>query len=251
MQITQGQRMSLANILPGLSFTLSVNIESPSVVDFVCFGVDDQGKLSDDRYMVFFNQPVTPCSSVKLAAGGQFEINLATLPATIDRLIFTASIDGAGAMSDIRNGNFKVISPVGEIGATCAFSGLTFTTEKAVMIVELYRKNGEWRLTSNLQGFAEGLDALVRHFGGEVTEEAAPAPAPAPSPSTISLDKRVAAVAPELVSLAKKAQVSLEKACLVGMKARVLLVLDVTDSMRINTKPAAYRKSSIVLCPSP
>jgi len=75
------------------------------------------------------------------------------------------------------------------------------------MIVELYRKNGEWRLTSNLQGFAEGLDALVRHFGGEVTEEAAPAPAPAPSPSTISLDKRVAAVAPELVSLAKKAQV--------------------------------------------
>ncbi|KRP87996.1 VWA domain-containing protein [Pseudomonas veronii] len=232
MQITQGQRMSLANILPGLSFTLSVNIESPSVVDFVCFGVDDQGKLSDDRYMVFFNQPVTPCSSVKLAAGGQFEINLATLPATIDRLIFTASIDGAGAMSDIRNGNFKVISPVGEIGATCAFSGLTFTTEKAVMIVELYRKNGEWRLTSNLQGFAEGLDALVRHFGGEVTEEAAPAPAPAPSPSTISLDKRVAAVAPELVSLAKKAQVSLEKACLVGMKARVLLVLDVTDSMR-------------------
>ncbi len=65
-------------------------------------------------------------------------------------------------MSDIRNGNFKVISPAGEIGATCAFSGLTFTTEKAVMIVELYRKNGEWRLASNLQGFAEGLDALVR-----------------------------------------------------------------------------------------
>jgi stress response protein SCP2 len=232
MQITQGQRMPLANILPGLSLTLSVNIESPSVIDFVCFGVDDQGKLSDDRYMVFFNQPVTPCSSVKLAPGGQFEIDLATLPASIDRLVFTASIDGAGAMSDIRNGNFKVISPAGERGATCVFSGLTFSTEKAVMIVELYRKNGEWRLASNLQGFAEGLDALVRHFGGEVAEEAAPAPAPAPSTSTISLEKRVAAVAPELVSLAKKAQVSLEKACLVGMKARVLLMLDVTDSMR-------------------
>lgn len=230
MQITQGQRMPLAKILPGLSLSLSVNIESPSEIDFVCFGVDDQGKLSDDRYMIFFNQPVTPCRSVKLTPGGQFEIDLATLPASIDRLVFTASIDGAGAMSDIRNGYFNVINSAGETGATCAFSGLTFSTEKAVMIVELYRKNGEWRLASNLQGFAEGLDALVRHFGGEVADDAAPAPAP--SHSTISLEKRVSAVAPELVSLAKKAQVSLEKACLVGMKARVLLVLDVTDSMR-------------------
>lgn len=228
MQITQGQRMPLANILHGLSLTLSVNIESPDVIDYVCFGVDDKGNLSDDRYMVFFNQPVTPCKSVTMATSGQFEINLATLPATIDRLVFTASIDGTGAMSEIQQSNFKVISPAGEIGAICTYGGLTFTTEKAVMIAELYRKNGEWRLASNLQGFAEGLGALVRHFGGEVTEDVAPAPAP----SKISLEKRVGAVAPGLVSLAKKAQISLEKANLIGTKARVVLVLDVTDSMK-------------------
>jgi hypothetical protein len=35
MQITQGQRMPLANILPGHSFTLSVGIASSNVVDFV------------------------------------------------------------------------------------------------------------------------------------------------------------------------------------------------------------------------
>lgn len=228
MQITQGQRMPLANILPGHSLTLSVGIASSNVVDFVCFGVDAQGKLSDDRYMVFFNQPATPCSSVKLSKGGDFEINLAGLPSSIDRLVFTASIDGAGVMSEIQGSNFRVISPAGETVARCDFSGQTFSTEKAVMVTELYRKSGEWRLASNLQGYAEGLDALVRHFGGEVAEEVAPAPAP----SKISLEKRVGDVAPQLISLAKKAQVSLEKVNLIGTKARVLLVLDVTDSMR-------------------
>ncbi len=41
--------MPLANINHGLSLSLSVNIESPSSIDYVCFGVDAQGKLSDDR----------------------------------------------------------------------------------------------------------------------------------------------------------------------------------------------------------
>jgi stress response protein SCP2 len=76
-------------------------------------------------------------------------------------------------MSEIQGSNFRVISPAGETVARCDFSGHTFSTEKAVMVTELYRKSGEWRLASNLQGYAEGLDALVRHFGGEVAEEVA------------------------------------------------------------------------------
>ncbi|VVN70552.1 VWA domain-containing protein [Pseudomonas fluorescens] len=226
MQITQGQRVPLSSILQGASLTLAVKIQTANVIDFVCFGVDAQGRLSDDRYMVFFNQPVTPCSSVKMASSGNFEIKLDSLPASIDRLVFTASIDGTGAMSGILASSFAIISPHGETVLTGQFSGTTFTSEKAIMVAELYRKGGEWRVASNLQGYAEGLDALVKHFGGEVAEEAPPAPAPA----RISLEKKIAA-APELVSLAKKAQVSLEKASLTDMVARMVLMLDATGSM--------------------
>lgn len=99
------------------------------------------------------------------------------------------------------------------------------------MLVEFYRKDGVWRLNSVLQGFNEGLDALVRHFGGEVAEDA-PVPLPAPAPlGHISLEKKVAAAAPQLVSLAKKAQVSLEKARLTEVRARVGLILDGSGSM--------------------
>jgi stress response protein SCP2 len=66
--------------------------------------VDAAGQLSDDRYMVFYNQPSTPCRSIQLSQGvaaGQtsFACTLATLPPTIDRLVFTVSIDGTAGVS--------------------------------------------------------------------------------------------------------------------------------------------------------
>ncbi|RYG70686.1 hypothetical protein EON80_07200, partial [bacterium] len=77
--------------------------------------------------------------------------------------------------------------------AQFALEGALFGTEKAIMVAEIYRK-GEWRLAANGQGYAEGLNAVLKHFGGEAIEEAAPAqiPVAAPTPGP-----------PKLVSLQK------------------------------------------------
>lgn len=226
MQITQGQRIPLSTLIQGNDLTLSIVIKSAHVIDYVCFGVDANGKLSDDRYMIFFNQPTSPCNSVKQANGGDFQLALDSLPASIDRLVFTASIDGAGVMSDIQASHFSIQHQGREV-ARGEFSGATFAAEKAIMVADIYRKNGEWRIASNLQGYNAGLDALVGHFGGVAD---APPPAPA-APARISLEKKIADAAPQLISLAKKAQVSLEKAKLTDTKARVGLVLDASGSM--------------------
>lgn len=232
MQITQGQRLPLASI--GLSdrLNLSISIQTPHVIDFVCFGLDATQKLSDDRYMVFFNQPTAPADAVRLQGTGQFEINLSALPATIDRLVFTASIDGAGSMKELGSSRFTLAGQGAVPAATCEFSGSSFSVEKAIMVADIYRKGGEWRVQANLQGFAEGLDTLVRHFGGEVSDEASvPAAPPSPILATFSLEKKVAAAAPALISLAKKAQISLEKNNLTQVRAKVAFVLDVSGSM--------------------
>ncbi|AAO54480.1 tellurium resistance protein, putative [Pseudomonas syringae pv. tomato str. DC3000] len=226
MQITQGQRIPLSTLIQGNDLTLSIVIKSAHVIDYVCFGVDANGKLSDDRYMIFFNQPTSPCNSVKQANGGDFQLALDSLPASIDRLVFTASIDGAGVMSDIQASHFSIQHQGREV-ARGEFSGATFAAEKAIMVADIYRKNGEWRIASNLQGYNAGLDALVGHFGGVAD---APPAAPA-APARISLEKKIADAAPQLISLAKKAQVSLEKAKLTDTKARVGLVLDASGSM--------------------
>ncbi|MCO8164107.1 VWA domain-containing protein [Pseudomonas sp. 21LCFQ010] len=229
MLISQGQRVPLSNLISGQTLTLTLAIDSPHIIDYVCFGVDANGKLSDDRYMIFFNQPASPCNSIQ-QQGNEFRLNLSSLPASIDRLVFTASIDGAGTMQQIRASHFS-IGQAGREVARGEFSGSSFNAEKAIMVIDLYRKNGEWRLASNLQGYNAGLDALVVHFGGEVADEPAPAPAPVVATAKISLEKKVAEAAPQLVSLAKKAQVSLEKAQLTDTRARVGLVLDASGSM--------------------
>ncbi len=52
-----------------LAFSFTCFLLLPHVIDYVCFGVDAAGKLSDDRYMIFFNQPHSPCNSIALSCG--------------------------------------------------------------------------------------------------------------------------------------------------------------------------------------
>ncbi|WP_019008375.1 VWA domain-containing protein [Deinococcus aquatilis] len=228
--LTAGQRLPLATLGVGTSFTVQVNCTLGGT-DITAFGLKD-GKLSDDRYMVFFNQPKSPEGALALTAQGvdtAFSVNLAALPADITEVYFTATHD---------------TTPVGQAGAlSVSLGSATFDVkphlkaEKAVMLVRLYRHQGDWRLATVAQGFDGGLDALVRHFGGEVAEAAAPAAAPAPTPVNLKKERQRVLLEkaereqPQLVSLIKAASVSLEKRGLDDARYRVKLVLDISGSM--------------------
>lgn len=220
--LSQGQRIPVSSLTPSQQLSVEFRLQASLVIDFACFGLDSAGKLSDDRYMVFFNQPCAPGDCVMMKGPGTFSINLDLVPESIEKLVFTAAIDGAGQMNMVSSSEV-LISDASLNGAKVTFSGDTFNQERAIMLVEFYRRNGEWRLSPVLQGFDDGLEALVKHFGGEVAD--------APVEPMISLEKKVEAKAPALLSLAKKAQVSLEKANLTQVKARVGLVLDASGSM--------------------
>jgi tellurite resistance protein TerA len=70
----------------------------------------------------------------------------------------------------------------GAEAARFRFQGSDFGPEKAILVAELYRKDG-WRFAAIGQGFAGGLSALLKHFGGQEIDAPAPAPAPpAPMP---------------------------------------------------------------------
>ena len=206
MDIRLGQRVKIADLLPGAGkFSIGLKIEAPGlVIDLSCFGLDGQGKLSDDRYMTFYNQPTTPCGGVKLytpqgdRAG--FAVNLQKLSAGITRLVITASIEGEGVMSKLQSGYLRLVDESGNEAARFSFSGSDFQAERALMLAEIYRKDGVWRLSATGQGFNGGLDALVRHFGGEV----APAAEPPPPPKTVSLSKITLEKRGNTVSLEKQ-----------------------------------------------
>jgi stress response protein SCP2 len=226
MQLARGQRAPLADLLSSTSFRVEVDLRGV-VVDVSCFGLDAGNQLSDDRYLVFFNQPATPCGGVRIAAptgsATGFDLALDRLPDTIERLVFVAAIDGPGTMGHLVSG--RVV--LGERAAVFAFTGGDFGQERALMLIELYRKGGAWRVAATGAGFSGGMDALVRHFGGEV----AAAPPAAPAPPRLSLEKRLEKDAPHLINLAKQATISLKKQGLQATLARVGIVLDASRSM--------------------
>lgn len=212
--------------------TIKLQIEGAATYDFCCFGVDSDNKLSDDRYMIFYNQLSAPNGEIigkGIPSGMEFTINLNALPATIQKLVFTASIDGAGVMGEISSHKIFIGDAI-----SADFNGDDFEREKAITSLEIYRKNG-WRFNVVARGFNGGLDALLAFYGGEqADDEEIPEQTPeisSPAPKKISLEKKISEGAPKLISLVKPLKVQLEKRNLQDVVARVALVLDISGSM--------------------
>lgn len=154
--------------------------------DFVCFGLDAQGKLSDDRYMVFYNQLRSPQGEVALLKEDNpalFQVSLNALPPSIERLAFTINIDAdtPGTMGQIASQRVS-LSQNGAVIWQLDLQGSDFEAERAVIALELYRRQGTWRANFVAQGFNGGLADLLRHYGGEEESEAAAAPPAVPTP---------------------------------------------------------------------
>ncbi len=184
---SRGQKSKVSDLTSATSFVVGIDVQADGNpdIDISCFGVDAAGKLSDDRYFVFFNQTASPEGAITLkgTADGDkqtFSVDLDRVPASIDKLVFTATIDGAGTMSQISRGHLRIVAGGSEV-VRFPFAGADFSQEKALMIGELYRKD-VWRFAAVGAGFNGGLSALLVHFGGSESDVAAPAPA-APSPS--------------------------------------------------------------------
>lgn len=243
MEIVRGQKAKLGDLGVPSRFEVEVRITLPAgrVVDISCFGLDAQRKLSDDRYLIFYNQICSPCRGVEATASSpgsqRFSLDLDRLPPTIENLVFTATIDGGGTMSELVTGSFEVHTPEKTLVRYALGAG-DFSTEVAIMVAEIYRKD-VWRLAATGQGFGGGLGTLLAHFGGqEAKPESAPPPPAAPdtppAPRTggrISLEKRVEGAPKPIVDLAKKLKVNLEKKKLTDVVAKVVMVLDASGSM--------------------
>ncbi|GGW19241.1 hypothetical protein GCM10010501_53970 [Streptomyces libani subsp. rufus] len=184
-EFQRGHKARISDLTAGTDLYVGVQISAPGLTfDISCFGLDADERLSDDRYFVFFNQPKSPEESIQLlgAQAGDtesFRVTLDRIPSHIRKLSFTATLDGAGQMSQIAPGYLRIVAG-GEEVARYSFSGAEFSTERAVMLGDFYFKDG-WRFAAVGQGFDGGLDALLKNFGGEVLDEE-PAAAQQPQP---------------------------------------------------------------------
>ncbi|MEU9023438.1 TerD family protein [Actinomadura sp. NPDC048394] len=142
-------------------------------VDVVAFALDEDGQVSGDEDFVFYNAAETPDGSVRLVADGPAEqqvvVDLAALPEAVRNVTVAAAIDGDATFGEL--GAVELV--VGPDDAESAFVQATLdagTSERTMLLAELYRRGGVWRLRVVGQGHEFGLAGLARAFGVDIEE---------------------------------------------------------------------------------
>ncbi|WP_206302919.1 TerD family protein [Streptomyces sp. WAC 01529] len=162
---------------------VAVDVAAPVRLDVSGLLLTADGKVRSDDDFIFFNQPSGP--GVTYQSGGgttpdKITVDTAAVPPGIEKIVVTASPDAAGQ-------SFQGIEPTATIRNADDGSVLaTFTppqlgAETALVIVEIYLRNGAWKARAVGQGYANGLAGIATDFGVSVEEPAPAAPAAAPA----------------------------------------------------------------------
>ncbi|MYT71060.1 TerD family protein [Streptomyces sp. SID8367] len=206
--------MTPGSNIPLTAQRVAVDVTAPVRLDVSGLLLTADGKVRSDDDFIFYNQPAGP--GVTYASGGgtspdSITVDTTAVPPGIEKIVVTASPDADGQ-------TFQGIEPTATIRDAADGSVLaTFTppqlgAETALVVMEVYLRNGAWKARAVGQGYANGLAGIATDFGVSVEEpEAAPAPAPAapvtapPPPTTPPVDPRIAPPPPQAAAPAAPA----------------------------------------------
>lgn len=173
--------MTPGSNIPLSAARVTVDVAAPVRLDVSGLLLTADGKVRSDDDFIFYNQPSGPGVTYRSGGGTAPDaiiVDTAAVPPGIEKIVVTASPDAAGQ-------TFQGIEPTATIRNADDNSELaTFTppqlgTETALVVVEIYLRNGAWKARAVGQGYANGLAGIATDFGVTVEE---PAPAAAPTP---------------------------------------------------------------------
>jgi tellurium resistance protein TerD len=189
VSLSKGGNVSLTKEAPGLTaVTVGLGWDARTTdgqdfdLDASAIACNATGSVVSDSYFIFFNNLTSPDGSIQhtgdnLTGEGegddeQINVNLATVPAEIDKVVFLVSIYDADnrkqSFGQVRNAFIRVVNQAG--GGEIARYDLTedASTETAMLFAELYRNGAEWTVRAVGQGYAYGLAGIAKDFGVNV-----------------------------------------------------------------------------------
>ncbi|MEV8542548.1 TerD family protein [Streptomyces sp. NPDC051572] len=178
--------MTPGSNIPLSAARVTVDVAAPVRLDVSGLLLTGDGKVRSDDDFIFYNQPTGPGVTYRSGGGtapDAITVDTGAVPPGIEKIVVTASPDAAGQ-------SFQGIEPTATIRNADDNSVLgTFTppqlgAETALVVVEIYLRNGVWKARAVGQGYANGLAGIATDFGVSVEEPAAaPAPVAPPTPT--------------------------------------------------------------------
>lgn len=175
IELSKGANSPLAAGTPGVRCVIAWG-KAEVEVDASALLLTASGRVRDDADMVFYNQPTSVDGGVRhlgktlTDAGGQesLAIDLESLPEDVLTVAVAASV-ASGTFADVEGCTFLVFDQDGAPLASHRLAGAD--AETAMVLGELYRRNGSWRVRAVAQGWAKGLAGLATDLGVTVVDE--------------------------------------------------------------------------------
>ncbi len=188
VSLAKGQRVSLEKIASGLTEVfvgLGWDIKSVDTgVDFdldaSVFLLGSNDKLISDKHFVFFNNLTSPDPAKSIehtgdnltgAGDGDDEvtkIKLTQVPAEVEKIVVAVTIHEAQErkqnFGQVQNAFVRVVNLQNEQEVVRYDLVEDYSTETALIMAELYRKDGEWRLNAVGAGYQGGLKELLDRY---------------------------------------------------------------------------------------
>ena len=137
-------------------------------------------KLISDNHFIFYNNLISPdpAKSVRhtgdnLTGDGDgddevIEVNLEKVPNDVQKIVITVTIHEADRreqnFGQVDNAFVRIVDAKSNIEAIRYDLTEDYSVETALIMAEIYKKNGEWRVNAVGAGYQGGLQALLDRY---------------------------------------------------------------------------------------
>ncbi|MBD2336464.1 TerD family protein [Calothrix sp. FACHB-156] len=186
--LTKGQRVSLEKVAPGLTevfIGLGWDVKAVDTgydfdLDASAFMLNRSEKLISDQHFIFYNNLISPDPNKSVQHTGDnltgagdgddevIKINLQKVPTDVDKVVITVTIHEAAErgqnFGQVQNAFVRIVNAQTSQEVVRYDLVEDYSIETALIMAELYRKDGEWRLNAVGSGYQGGLKALLDRY---------------------------------------------------------------------------------------
>jgi tellurium resistance protein TerD len=188
INLAKGQRISLEKVSPGLSQVfvgLGWDVKPTDTgtdfdLDASAFLLNSHDQLISEAHFIFYNNPKSPDADKAVQHLGDnltgigegddetIKVSLNQVPDEVEKIAIAVTIHEAEKRNQnfgqVQNAYVRIVNEQTQEEAVRYELTEDYSIETALIMAELYRQDGEWRLNAVGSGYQGGLQALLDRY---------------------------------------------------------------------------------------